>query len=190
MMEKIPFLISPPYQVPPITVIRSAMWKAPKTSERRPYLAKSWQDVLQAFRIVQSGLKFFNSSAVGRINMFLKKCAIQATSVTNRTLIRVCRFVPQKPSMTYNFFPFSCLTEISLRCCQASAERCLLSEPAQASSAHHTLVREVGSSTIYLSLGERPVNLPVSTATVPEVVTVPRSYPSNAGSVSCLKSSS
>ncbi len=58
MIEKIPFFISPPYHVPPMTVMRSVILKATNTSERSPYLAKSAHVVLQALRMVQSGLKF------------------------------------------------------------------------------------------------------------------------------------
>src|SRR4051812_18674206 len=107
MMEKMPFLISPPYQVPPITVMRSAILKAINTSERRPHLTKSVQVVLQALSTVQSGLKLFNSSSVGRINMFLKKCAIHATSVIKRTDSRVDGLAPQNASITYSFLPFN-----------------------------------------------------------------------------------
>src|SRR3990172_3822049 len=99
--------------------------------------------------MVQSGLKSFNSLSVGRINIFLKKCAIQATSLTSRTDNRVSGLAPQKPSMTYSFFPVNCLTEILLRCSQASLERRLLSDPELWPSAHQTLSLVVSSSTMY-----------------------------------------
>ncbi|CSI79222.1 Uncharacterised protein [Vibrio cholerae] len=43
------------------------------------------------------------------------------------------------------------------------------------SDVHHSVSRVVSSLTINLSFGERPVKMPVSTATAPNSVTTPRS---------------
>ena len=129
------------------------------------------------------GLKSFNSASVGRINMFFTKWACHATSVTIRTAIRSCSLAPQKPSTTNRRLPESCLVTMPFKLAQVSWVIGLLSFFA-ASEFHQTVSFVVSSNTIYLSFGERPVKMPVSTATAPVVVNVPFSNPSKPGLVS------
>ena len=54
---------------------------------------------------MKSGLKLASSSAFGLMNIFLTKCACQATSMMKRTAILVSLFAPQKASTTNNLLP-------------------------------------------------------------------------------------
>ena len=49
---------------------------------------------------MKSGLKFFSSSSVGAMNMFLTKWACHATSMMKRMAMRVSALVPQNTSIT------------------------------------------------------------------------------------------
>ena len=188
-MENIPFFISPPYQVPPINWMRSVKLNATKFSEFKPCSFQFGLVHLEPFITTKLGLKSFNSASVGRINIFFTKCACHATSVTIRTAIRSFSLAPQKPSITNKRLPESSLVTMSFKLAQVSWVIGLLSFFA-ASEVHHTVSLVVSSKTIYLSLGERPVKMPVSTATAPVVVTVPFSKPSKPGLVSSSKSCS
>ena len=127
--------------------------------------------------------KFFSSSSVGRRNMFLTKCACQATSIMNRTFSRVSALVPQKASITNKRLPESCLVVSAFKSAQTSGVVGLLSFGALG-DVHQMVSRETSSMTMYLSLGERPVNSPVITLTAPYSVTTPFSKPSSPGFVS------
>src|ERR1035437_5543206 len=86
-----------------------------------------------------------------------------------RTFIRVSSFVPQKVSTTYNFFALeSCFVTRSLQWSKTSGVVGRLIVPS-----HHKCSSVTASFTKNLSLGERPVNLPVSTDTAPDVVNTP-----------------
>ena len=123
--------------------------------------------------------KFSNSASVGRINMFFTKCACHATSMMKRTFNLVFSFAPQKASTTYNFLFDNCLTVVSFKAFQVSCEIGLLSFAAL--SEFHQIVFSVTLSlTMYLSLGERPVNSPVITLIAPSSDSCPFSKPSNA----------
>lgn len=122
MIENIPFFISPPYQVPPISWIRSVKLKATKFSEFRPCSFHCGLVHLAPFITMKSGLKLASSSSVGRINIFLTKCACQATSVIKRTLRRVSLLAPQNASTINRRLPESSLVTNDFKCCQTSTE--------------------------------------------------------------------
>ncbi len=187
-MENMPFFISPPYQVPPMSCIFSVMLKATKFSELSPCSCQFGLVHLAPFITTKSGLKVFSSSSLGRMNMFFTKCACQATSVMMRTARRVSGLAPQKPSTTNRRLPESCLVTRDFRCDHTSGVMALLSFLPW--SDHHTVSWVVASLTIYLSFGERPVKMPVLTLTAPSSVTTPRSNPSRSGRVSSAKSCS
>ncbi|MNL30233.1 hypothetical protein D3C87_1519580 [compost metagenome] len=126
-MENIPFFISPPYQVPPISCMRSVRLKATKFSEFRPCCCQFGLVHLAPFITTKSGSKSCSSSSVGRMNMFLTKCACQATSVIKRTFKRESALAPQKVSTTNSRLPESCVVTSCFRSAQISGLRGLLS---------------------------------------------------------------
>ena len=99
-MVKMPFFISPPYQVPPIMATFFSMLKATKTSELSPCSSHLPLTSLQALYTVNWGEKPASSSTLGRMNIFLTKCDCQASSVMNLTGLRVFSLAPQNPSVT------------------------------------------------------------------------------------------
>ena len=89
-----------------------------------------------------------------------------------RTFKRVFSLAPQKASTTYNFFPDNWLTVVSFKASQVFCEIGLLS--LAAFSEFHQMVFSVTASlTMYLSLGDLPVNTPVITFTAPSSVSCP-----------------
>ena len=101
--------------------------------------------------------------------MFFTKCACHATSIMKRTFKREFSLAPQNVSTTNNLFPESCLVVRSFKSFHTSGVVGLLSfgDP----GVFHQIVSLVtSSSTINLSLGERPVNSPVITFTAPSSV--------------------
>ena len=163
--------------------MRSVKLKATKFSEFKPCSFQFGLVTLEPFITTKSGSKFLSCSSVGRINMFFTKCACHATSVTIRTAIRSCSLAPQKPSTTNKRLRESWLVTKSFKLCHVAWFIGLLSFFA-ASDVHQTVSLVFSSNTIYLSFGERPVKIPVSTATAPVVVKVPFSKPSKPGLVS------
>ncbi len=160
MIENIPFFISPPYQVPPISWMRSVRLKAMKFSEFRPCSFHCGLVHFAPFITMKSGSKSASSSSLGRMNMFLTKCACQATSVIKRTLRRVSALAPQKASTINSRLPDNCWVTSPFRCCQVPCESGLLSFLPLPLSDHQTVSRVVSSRTRYLSFGERPVKCP------------------------------
>ena len=186
-MLNIPFFISPPYQVPPIICILSVRLNTTNTSEFSPCSFHLGLVTFEPFITTKSGSpKFFNSSSVGRINIFFTKWACQATSIIKRTFNLVSLFAPQNASTTYNrsLLESSFITN-SFKSFHTSVVMARLTLPS-----HHTVLSVFASLTIYLSLGERPVNFPVFTATAPVLVTTASSKPLKDGSVSYLNKSS
>ena len=161
--------------------MRSVRLNATKFSEFNPCSFHNGFVHFAPFMTIKSGLNSASSSFVGRINMFFTKCACQATSVMKRTERRVSALAPQKASIINRRLPESCCVTSPFKCCQTSGESGLLSFLPLPLSDHQTVSRVVSSRTIYLSFGERPVKIPVSTATAPEFVNTPRSYPSRSG---------
>src|SRR5574344_998803 len=107
--------------------------------------------------IMKSGSpKFANSSAVGRMNMLVTKCACHATSMMKRSFRREFSFAPQNASTTKSLLLESCLTAKSLTTDQHFASTGLLSF-LYSSEVHQTVFSLVASFTKNLSLGERPV---------------------------------
>src|SRR5665647_2107802 len=108
--------------------------------------------------------------------MLVTKCACQATSMMKRTFKRVSSLVPQNVSTTYNFVAEeSCFVTKSLQWSNTSGVVGRLIVPS-----HHKCSSETASLTKNLSLGERPVNLPVSTDIAPELVNTCLLYTSDA----------
>ena len=169
-MLNIPFFISPPYHVPPMICIRSVRLKTTKTSEFNPCSFHLGLVTLEPLSTIKSGSpNSFNSSSVGRMNMFFTKCACHATSIMKRTFNRVSLFAPQYASTTYSFFlSDSSLITSCFNSFHISVEIGLLIFPS-----HHMVFSVVLSLTVYLSLGDLPVNFPVFTATAPVLVTMP-----------------
>ncbi len=190
MIENRPFFISPPYQVPPISCMRSVRLKATKFSECSPCCRQSGLVHLAPFITTKSGSKSASSASLGRINMFFTKCACQATSVMKRTFRRVSALAPQNASTTNKRLPESWLPTSVFRCCQTSGESGWLSFLPVPLSDHQTVSRVVSSRTMYLSFGERPVNSPVATLTAPSWVRVPRSSGGRSARVSSANSNS
>ena len=124
--------------------------------------------------------KFSNSCSVGLMNIFFTKCACHATSTINRTLSLVFSLAPQKASIMYNFLPESCFIVFSFNAFQVVCEMGLLSLTAL-SDVHQKVSLLWSSSTIYLSFGERPVNIPVITLTAPSPESCPFSNPTSSG---------
>ena len=89
-----------------------------------------------------------------------------------RTFKRVFSFAPQNASTTKSLFPDNCVEVVSFKAFQVSVEIGLLSLTAF-SEFHQMVFSVVLSLTIYLSLGERPVNSPVITLTAPSSVNCP-----------------
>ena len=117
--------------------------------------------------------------------MLVTKWACHATSMMKRTFILVSLWVPQNPSTTKSLFPeswswasfftdFHTLSDISWLSLGYSGVF------------HQTVFLEFLSMTMYLSLGERPVNTPVMTLIAPSSVTCPFSKPVRPGLVSSL----
>ncbi len=110
-----------------------------------------------------------SSSSLGE-NTFLTKCACQATSVMKRTERRVSGFartqgVDNEQTFAGKAFWSPGLSDVARFperevCCRSYLCLCL---PTRVSPV-------VSSRTIYLSFGERPVKIPVSTATAPQSV--------------------
>ena len=73
-----------------------------------------------------------------------------------RMAMRVSLLAPQKASTTYSFLLHSSPTAKSLTVFQTCSDMGWLSF-LYASEVHHTVSLEFSSTTIYLSLGERPV---------------------------------
>ena len=105
---------------------------------------------------MKSGSKFASSSSVGLINIFLIKCACHATSTIKRTAIRVSLFAPQKASTTNKRLLDNSFNASFLTSAQVASVAGWLSF-LYSSEVHHTVSLEFSSTTIYLSLGERPV---------------------------------
>ena len=87
MAEKIPFLISPVYPVPPIRAILRVKFRIAKFPWRVPSTAGSAKK-LGALITNQSSLKPANSLSSIRRNMLLAKRLLQGSSVIVRTLVR------------------------------------------------------------------------------------------------------
>src|SRR5574344_951600 len=97
-----------------------------------------------------------------------------------RTFMRVSSLVPQKVSTTYNFFADdNCFVTRFLQCSNTSGVVGLLMVPS-----HQSVFSVLASLTKNLSLGERPVNLPVYTAVAPLLVNFAFSKPWFAGFIS------
>ena len=90
------------------------------------------------------------------MNIFLIKCACQATSTMKRTAIRVSLLAPQKASTTNRRLLHSSLTASFFTWAHTSSLIGWLSF-LYPSLVHQTVSLELSSMTIYLSLGERPV---------------------------------
>ena len=111
---------------------------------------------LEALYTTKSGSKFSSSSAEGLMNMFVTKCACQATSTMKRIAIRVSLFAPQNASTTNSLlldssFRASSFTEFHASCVAGWLSFLYSSE------VHQTVSLEFSSITMNLSLGERPV---------------------------------
>ena len=189
MRENKPFFISPPYQVPPINWIFSVILNATKFSEFKPCSFQFGLVTFEPFITTKSGVKFANAASDGRINIFFTKCACHATSVTIRTATRLSGFAPQKASITNKRLLDNCLVTNSFKLCHVAWFIGLLSF-FTASLVHQTVSFVFSSNTMNLSFGERPVKIPVSTATAPEVVKRPFSKPWSSGFISSSKSCS
>ena len=90
------------------------------------------------------------------MNMFLTKCACQATSTMKRIAIRVSAFAPQNASTTKSLLLESSFKASALQVSQASCDAGWLSF-LYSSEVHHTVSLEFSSITMNLSFGERPV---------------------------------
>ena len=90
------------------------------------------------------------------MNMFVTKCACQATSTMKRTAILVSLLAPQKASTTNKRLLESSFFANSLAVFHASWDAGWLSF-LYSSDVHHTVSLDFSSMTMYLSWGERPV---------------------------------
>ena len=93
-----------------MTCSREVMLKATQVSELRPSSLKLSTLALEALYTTKSGSKLSSSSWEGWMNIFLMKCACQATSTMKRTAMRVSLFAPQKASTTNRRLLHSSLT--------------------------------------------------------------------------------
>ena len=132
------------------------MLNATQVSELRPNSLKFSTLALEALYTTKVGSKSASSSSVGWMNMFLMKCACQATSTMKRTAIRVSLLAPQNASTTKSLLLESSFLAISLTAFHVSSVIGWLSF-LYSSDVHHTVSLELSSTTMYLSLGERPV---------------------------------
>ncbi len=96
---KIDFLISPAYQVPPISTSVRDGCRQMKVSLRVPSSAGS-AVTAGACRISASGLCVASSTSVGSMKSVFAKSACHALSVTTRTAMRCFGSAPAKASTT------------------------------------------------------------------------------------------
>jgi hypothetical protein len=91
--EKTDFLISPAYQVPPMSAVRFSRLTRMKTSELVPSEAGSARSS-GAWSTVKPGRKSGSSESAGWMNMLRANRLCHACSVTTRTLRRSSRSAP------------------------------------------------------------------------------------------------
>ena len=99
MSEKIDFLISPAYSVPPITTSPRVGWSTTKVSERVPSASGS-ASTSGAWSTSASGTWSASSSSVGSMKSVFAKSACQGEYVITRTPSRCAGSAPAKASIT------------------------------------------------------------------------------------------
>src|SRR5690625_4008491 len=155
MTEKIDFLISPAYSVPPISTTRFLNEMTIKVSE---FVPSSSGFALQvgADRTVNSDLWFFNSALSGVINNWRENRLCQAYSLITSTGRRNFSSAPANPLKENNSF-FSSRWEIIFPYSFSKDA----SSIGWFTAPQSTTSSDTSSRTIKRSLGERPVYLPV-----------------------------